>query len=193
MSTAQQDAPSAPARTAASAAAVVTEFFDRYRTHDINGMADLCSINASLSYVPLEVWGKQRVVRGDGKVGTIGKPLWTGLVTAFPDLTNTVHTVTANDDGDVVAEVDIEGTQQLAWGLIRPAGQHYCEPHLFVFHVGPAHRQHDRLLERRRHQPAAWPRGSRLTKGTSDHGTAQARGMAGLRPRRGLDLQLRRR
>ena len=83
-------------------------------------MADLCSINARLSYVPFEVWGKQRVLRGDGKVGTIGKPLWTGLVTAFPDLTNTVHTVTANDDGDVVAEVDIEGTQQLAWGLIRP-------------------------------------------------------------------------
>jgi hypothetical protein len=48
-----------------------------------------------------------------------------------------VHTVTANDEGDVVAEVDIEGTQQLAWGLVRPAGQHYCEPHLFVFHVGP--------------------------------------------------------
>ena len=134
MSTAQQDAPARPARTAASAAAVVTEFFDRYRAHDINGMADLCSINASLSYVPVEVWGKQRVLRGDGKVG---KPLWTGLVTAFPDLTNTVHAVTANDDGDVVAEVDIEGTQQLAWGLIRPAGQHYCEPHLFVFHVGP--------------------------------------------------------
>ncbi len=72
--------------------------------------------------MPVEVWGKQRVLRGDGKVGTIGKPLWTGLVTAFPDLTNTVRTVTANDDGDVVAEVDIEGTQQLAWALIRPAG-----------------------------------------------------------------------
>lgn len=126
----------APARTAESAAGVVTEFFIRYRARDVNGMADLCAINASLSYVPVEIWGKQRVVRGDGTVGTIGKPLWTGLLTAFPDLTNTVHTITANDDGDVVAEVDIEGTQQLAWGLIRPAGQHYCEPHLFIFHVG---------------------------------------------------------
>ena len=136
MSTAQQDAPARPARTAASAAAVVTEFFDRYRAHDINGMADLCSINASLSYVPVEIWGKQRVLRGDGTVGTVGKPLWTGLVTAFPDLSNTIHAVTANDDGDVVAEVDIEGTQQLAWGLIAPAGRHYREPHLFIFHVG---------------------------------------------------------
>lgn len=125
----------ATARTAESAAGIVTEFFTRYRAHDVNGMADLCGINADCTYVPFEVWGKQRVLRGDGKVGTIGKPLWTGLVNAFPDLSNTVHTITANDDGDVVAEVDIEGTQQLAWGMIRPGGQHYCEPHLFIFHV----------------------------------------------------------
>jgi hypothetical protein len=124
------------ARTAESAAGVVTEFFTRYRAHDVHGMGDMCGINADLSYVPIEVWGKQRVLRGDGKVGTIGKPLWTGLINAFPDLSNSVHTVTANDDGDVVAEVDIEGTQQLPWGMIAPAGQHYCEPHLFIFHVG---------------------------------------------------------
>ena len=136
MSTAQQDAPARPARTAASAAAVVTKFFDRYRAHDVNGMADLCSINAGFSYVPVEMWGKQRVLRADGTVGTIGKPLWTGLVTAFPDLTNTVHTLTANDDGDVVAEVDIGGTQQLAWALTKPAGGHYSEPHLFIFRIG---------------------------------------------------------
>ena len=124
-------------RTAESAIAVVTEFFDRYRAHDVDGMADLCSMNAGFSYVPVELWGKQRVLRGDGKVCSIGKPLWTGLIAAFPDLSNTVHAVTGNDDGDVVAQVDIEGTQQLAWGFIAPAGKHYVEPHLFVFHVGP--------------------------------------------------------
>ena len=72
-------------RTAESAARVVTEFFDRYREHDVEGMTDLCSINADFSYVPVEVWGKQRVVRGDGKVGTVGKPLWTGLIASFPE------------------------------------------------------------------------------------------------------------
>ena len=122
-------------RTAESAIAVVTEFFDRYRAHDVDGMADLCSMNAGFSYVPVELWGKQRVLRGDGKVCSIGKPLWTGLIAAFPDLSNTVHAVTGNDDGDVVAQVDIEGTQQLAWGLVAPAGKHYREPHLFIFHV----------------------------------------------------------
>ena len=129
-------------RTAESAAAVVTEFFDRYRAHDVDGMTDLCSINADFSYVPVEIWGKQRVLRGDGKVCTVGKPLWTGLVTSFPNLSNTVQSITSNDDGDVVAQVDIEGTQQLAWGFITPAGKHYSEPHLFVFHV-----DHDGLID----------------------------------------------
>ena len=124
-------------RTAESAAGIVAEFFDRYRAHDVEGMTDLCSMNAGFSYVPVEIWGKQRVLRGDGKVRTIGKPLWTGLIASFPNLSNTVHSIASNDDGDVVVQADIEGTQQLAWGLIRPAGQHYCEPHLFVFHVGP--------------------------------------------------------
>ena len=124
-------------RTAESAAGGVAEFFDRYRAHDVEGMTDLCSINAGFSYIPVELWGKQRVLRGDGKVRTIGKPLWAGLIAAFPDLSNTVHTITGNDDGDVVAQVDIEGTQQLACGLIAPAGRHYSEPHLFIFHVGP--------------------------------------------------------
>ena len=123
-------------RTAESAGAVVTGFFDRYRAHDVEGMTDLCSINADFSYVPVELWGKQRVLRGDGKVRTVGKPLWTGLISSFPDLSLTVHTIAGNDDGDVVAQVDIEGTQERAWGLITPAGRHYLEPHLFVFHVG---------------------------------------------------------
>ena len=100
-------------------------------------MTSLCSVSAGFSYVPVELWGKQRVLRGDGTVGTVGKPLWTGLIASFPDLSNSVCSIASNDDGDVVAEVNVEGTQQLAWGLISPAGKHYCEPHLFIFQVGP--------------------------------------------------------
>ena len=124
-----------PPRTAEAAATVVTEFFDRYRAHDVEGMTDLCSMNADFYYVPVELWGKQRVLRGDGKVRTVGKPLWTGLIASFPDLSLAVQSITSNDDGNAVAQVDIEGTQQLPWGLIGPAGRHYREPHLFIFHV----------------------------------------------------------
>jgi ketosteroid isomerase-like protein len=122
-------------RTAAQYAAVVTEFFDRYRVHDVHGMGDLCAINADFSYPPFEVWGKQRVLRADGKVGTVGKAIWAGLIQAFPNLSNVVHSVEANDEGDVVAQADIGGTQQLPWGFMRPAGQTYSEPHLFIFKV----------------------------------------------------------
>jgi len=125
-----------PRTTAETAAAVVTEFFDHYRHHDVEAMTDLCSLNADFSYVPYEIWGKQRVLRGDGKVRTVGKTLWRGLINAFPDLTNEVKSVSANEDGDVVVQVDIGGTQQLAWGFAEPAGRAYNEPHLFIFRVG---------------------------------------------------------
>src|SRR6266481_4840434 len=109
------------ARTAESAAGVVTEFFDRYRAHDIDGMTDLCSINADFSYVPFEIWGKQRVLRGDGKVGTVGKTIWAGLIKSFPDLSNTVHTITANDDGDVVVGGGgVHRVRQVGEGLDQP-------------------------------------------------------------------------
>ena len=114
---------------------VVREFFDRYRRHDVDGMTDLCSLTAEFSYVPFEIWGKQRVLHGDGKVRTVGKTIWHGLIASFPDLTNTVHSVIANDDGDVVAEVDIGGTQMLPWAFVTPARRRYDEPHLFIFHV----------------------------------------------------------
>jgi predicted ester cyclase len=96
----------------------------------------MCSVNADFSYVPVEYWCKQRVQRAQGKVRSIGKVIWTGLISSFPDLSLTVHTITANDDGDVVAQILVEGTQERAWGFIAPAGQHFREPQLFIFHVG---------------------------------------------------------
>jgi hypothetical protein len=59
---------------------VVTDFFDAYRRRDVEAMADLCTDNADFSYSPFEVWAKQRVMRGDGKVRTIGKVIWSGLI-----------------------------------------------------------------------------------------------------------------
>lgn len=127
---------SAPATmTAEKAIAVVTEFFDRYRAQDVEGMTDLCTDNADFSYIPFEVWAKQRVFRGDGKVRTVGKVIWSGLINSFPNLGNVVHRIDGNDDGDVVVACDITGTQQIAWAFIRPAGGSIVAPHLFILHV----------------------------------------------------------
>jgi ketosteroid isomerase-like protein len=120
-----------------SPAQTVEAFFDAYRRHEVDEMTDLCTPNADFSYVPVEIWGRQRVVRGDGKVATIGKTLWTGMITSFPDLWNSVASVHSSVDGSVVvAEVTIGGTQASAWTNISARGGSFAEPHLFVFRIG---------------------------------------------------------
>jgi steroid delta-isomerase-like uncharacterized protein len=125
----------ARAALAPAAAEAVTAFFDAYRAQDVERMVDLCTENADFHYVPFEVWGRQRVIRGDGKVRTIGKVFWTALIDAFPDLTNTVHSVTHDEQGNVAVEVVISGTQAKTFGSIGNLGLHYDLPHVFLFRV----------------------------------------------------------
>ncbi|WP_432828827.1 nuclear transport factor 2 family protein [Dactylosporangium sp. CA-092794] len=115
---------------------VAAAFFDAYRRQDVDAMVGLCSDTAVFEYIPFEMWGRQRVMRGAGKVATIGKPLWSGFIAAFPDLTNTVQRITADDNGNIAAQVVLSGTQSEPWGTIANAWQHFSEPHLFVMHVG---------------------------------------------------------
>ena len=114
---------------------VVNSFFDAYREHDVERMVGLCDDMAGYRSVPFELWRKQRVIRGDGKVTTIGKVLWTGLIEAFPDLTNEVTKIISGNDGRVAAEVVICGTQAKDWGSIRSRGQSFRSPHLFVLQI----------------------------------------------------------
>ena len=114
---------------------VVKSFFDAYREHDVERMVGLCDDMAGYRSVPFELWRKQRVIRGDGKVTTIGKILWTGLIEAFPDLTNEVTKIISGNDGRVAAEVVICGTQAKDWGSIRSRGQSFRSPHLFVLQI----------------------------------------------------------
>ncbi|AEA23072.1 MULTISPECIES: nuclear transport factor 2 family protein [Pseudonocardiaceae] len=122
-------------RELTSPADVVAAFFEAYSRHDVETMTEMCTDNADFSYIPYEVWGKQRVLRGDGKVRTVGKVIWSGLINSFPDLFNVVHSIDANDKGDVVVMCDIGGTQQSPWGFAAPKGGRFSEPHLFIFHV----------------------------------------------------------
>jgi ketosteroid isomerase-like protein len=119
----------------ASAEAAVRAFFDAYRAHDVEGMVDLCAEGASFRYVPFEIWARQRVLYGEGKVRTVGKVIWTTLMDAFPDLTNAVTSLRADGNGNVAAEVSIGGTQAKDFGIIACTGGYYQVPHLFLFHV----------------------------------------------------------
>ena len=118
-----------------SAEAAVRAFFDAYRAHDVERMVDLCAEGAGFRYVPFEVWGRQRVLYGEGKVCTVGKVIWTTLIDAFPDLANAVTSLSADGDGNVAAEAGIGGTQAKDFGIIACTGGHYQVPHLFLFHV----------------------------------------------------------
>ena len=117
------------------AAAAVRAFFDAYRAHDVERMVDLCTDDADFRYVPFEVWGRQRVLHGEGKVGTVGKVIWTTLIHAFPDLTNAVTSLRADEHGNVAAQVNFGGTQARPFGIIACTGGHFELPHLFLFHM----------------------------------------------------------
>ena len=118
-----------------TAEAAVRAFFDAYRAHDVERMVDLCTDNAGFRYVPFEVWGRQRVLYGEGKVRTVGKVIWTTLLDAFPDLANIVTSLRADGEGNVAAEVGIGGTQAKDFGSVASAGGDYELPHLFLFSV----------------------------------------------------------
>ena len=117
------------------AEAAVRAFFAAYRAHDVERMVDLCTDNAGFRYVPFEVWGRQRVLYGEGKVRSVGKVIWTTLLDAFPDLANVVTSLRGDGEGNVAAEVGIGGTQAKDFGNVTCVGGHYELPHLFLFHV----------------------------------------------------------
>jgi len=118
-----------------SAEATVRAVFAAYRAHDVERMVDLCTEGAGFRYVPFEVWSRQRVLHGEGKVRTVGKVIWTTLLDAFPDLANVVTSLRADTEGNVAAEVGIGGTQARDFGNVTCVGGHYELPHLFLFSV----------------------------------------------------------
>lgn len=119
-----------------NAGKVIQRFFDAYRDHDVEAMVSLCREEADFNYPPVELWGRQRVLRADGKVRSVGKVLWAGLIDSFPDLGNEVTALHSDDDGHVAAEVTMSGTQAKVWGTIDSRGRRFAVPHLFLFDVG---------------------------------------------------------
>jgi ketosteroid isomerase-like protein len=124
-----------PASREDRAEAAVRAFFAAYRAHDVECMVDLCTDDAGFRYVPFEVWTRQRVLHGEGQVGTVGKLIWTTLIDAFPDLTNAVTSLRADEHGNVAAQVSVGGTQARPFGVIACTGGRFELPHLFLFHL----------------------------------------------------------
>jgi steroid delta-isomerase-like uncharacterized protein len=118
--------------------AVAEEFFNAHRKRDAIAMAELCAPRAKFDYVPFVSHDKQRLVHGAGYVNGVGRAIWGLGFRAFPDLTNKVHEMFADEDGNVVAEVTVSGTQAAPYLTLAPSGQKFTERHLFRLHVDKA-------------------------------------------------------
>jgi steroid delta-isomerase-like uncharacterized protein len=121
-----------------TAVAAVEEFFAQHRKRDVVAMAELCAARASFDYVPFVSHDKQRVITGAGYVNGVGRTIWALGFRAFPDLTNKVHEIFADSDGNAVAEVTISGTQASPYLTLTARGQKFSERHVFRFHVDKA-------------------------------------------------------
>ncbi|MGQ0845324.1 MAG: hypothetical protein ACT4QF_14445, partial [Sporichthyaceae bacterium] len=109
-----------------TATATVDAFFAAYKKRNVIGMAETCSARASFDAVPFVSHDKSRLVTGSGYVNGVGRTIWGLGFRAFPDLTTKVTDTFADDDGNVVAEVTISGTQQAPY-LTAELGVHAAD------------------------------------------------------------------
>lgn len=113
--------------TTASAKNIAIQFFDRYRSQQVNDMVALFASEGTVEYVPFN---------GKGLVTEVGVSSWNGLIDAFPDLTNQVTTVRQNETHRVAfVDVVISGTQVKDAFGISNQGKHYDLRHLFVIEI----------------------------------------------------------
>jgi ketosteroid isomerase-like protein len=103
------------------------EFFSAYQEMDIDRMLQLFSEDAQVYFEPLGA-------DFTGPVRQTGKALWSLLMETFPDLDNTVQSLTWNaTDRTVTCRVSIFGTQAKPFVGIPSRGLRFDSEHIFIF------------------------------------------------------------
>lgn len=101
------------------------EFFSAYQDLDTERMIELATPDATVHFEPLGDDGK-------GLFREFGKVVWGLLMDCFPDLDNTVDTLSV--DGDrITCKVDIFGTQAKEFMGITSQGLRFESDHVFIF------------------------------------------------------------
>ncbi|QHV95729.1 nuclear transport factor 2 family protein [Spirosoma endbachense] len=100
-------------------------FFSAYQDMDTARMIQLATPDATVHFVPMGDDGK-------GSFWEFGKGIWQLLIDCFPDLDNTVDSLTTQDD-TVVANVAIFGTQAQDFLGITNKGLRFNSDHVFIF------------------------------------------------------------
>lgn len=104
------------------------EFMFAYQQKSIDKMMSLCEPDGTVHFTPLGDSGK-------GKIGELGRAIWTTIIDCFPDIDNTLDAAVAEDDNTIRCQVMIRGTQAKDFAGITSKGKHFDSDHIFIFHV----------------------------------------------------------
>mgnify|MGYP000849031608 FL=1 len=109
------------------------EFMFAYQQKNVDKMLSLCVANGDVNFAPLGDAGK-------GKIGELGKAIWSGLIDSFPDIDNTLDAAVAEEGNTVRCQVVIRGTQEKDFAGIENKGKHFDSDHIFIFHLNPGNK-----------------------------------------------------
>jgi predicted ester cyclase len=104
------------------------EFMFAYQQRNVERMLSFCDANGDVHFQP---FGEQ----GRGKIGELGKVVWSSLIECFPDIDNTLDAAVAEEDSVVRCQVLIRGTQAKDFSDIPNKGLHFESDHIFIFHL----------------------------------------------------------
>jgi len=104
------------------------QFMFAYQQRNVEKMLSFTNPAGEVYFVPLGENGK-------GKIGQLGKGLWSSLIDSFPDIDNTLDAAVAEDDQTVRCQVVIRGTQAKDFAGIPNKGKHFESDHIFIFHL----------------------------------------------------------
>ena len=107
-------------------------FFEAYSDLDTARMIHLATPDATVHFIPLGDDGK-------GPFWEFGKTVWQLIMDCFPNVDNTVDTLTA-DGNTVTCRVAIYGTQAQEFMGLASLGKTFNSDHIFVFQFDEADR-----------------------------------------------------
>ena len=107
-------------------------FFEAYSDLDTARMINLATPDATVHFQPLGDDGK-------GTFWEFGKTVWQLIMDCFPNVDNTVDTLTA-DGNTVTCRVSIYGTQAQEFMGLPSLGKTFNSDHIFVFQFDDADR-----------------------------------------------------
>ncbi len=104
------------------------QFMFAYQQRSVDKMLSFCNHEGEIHFLPLGETGK-------GKIGELGRGIWTSLIDCFPDIDNTLDAAVAENENTVRCQVVIRGTQEKDFAGISNKGKHFDSDHIFIFHL----------------------------------------------------------